>query len=242
MNEIFIEVIDMKEKKSIFTLLVAVSASICLTACDLTSFLGGGSKKNNSSFESSKSSETNNSVSLDPSKALFTFTSDVSDYPTYFRSTSYGDFDYSKKTFKEPDYFDASSMISADSVHPLCYLAYKIKRLDDLGMLAESFRMTNYEITYNQNFKYYPTPECQVQNDMNAFTNSDAHYIETPVDNKYSCQAAYVPAYSNIIDVLNAIPLNGAIGRDERAYYQYALAQYTLIPDEYMNVIDGMIA
>ena len=230
----------MKEKKSIFTLLVAASASICLTACDLTSLLGGGSRNNKSSFESQTKSNAseNSSVVVNGS---FSFTADESAYPTYFRCTSFGDFDYAKKTFKEPDYYDAASMISDGSVHPLCYLGYKIEKLYDLGVLPEGFSMTNYEISYDKEFTYYPTPECQTQNDNNALTNSDAYYISAPIDGKYSCQACYLPAYSYVIDILKALPVTGAVNRDEKAYYKYALDHYTLIPQEYENIIDEMI-
>lgn len=220
--------------KSFLALLLAVSSSIALSACDLASLLNGGANKK------SENEAGDNSEQIEPNGLILSFKADRSGYATYFRSTSLGDFDYSKKTYKEPDFYD-SNLISDGSVHPLCYLGYKIKKLDELGMLPDGFGMTNYEITYNQELKYYPTPECQVQNDENALTNSDAHYIKAPANNKYSCKASYVPAYNRIIDVLNAVPFSGAVNRDEKAYYQYTLAHYTNVPNEYLNVIDDMI-
>ena len=221
----------MKMKKSIFVLLMSVTASMCLTACDLTSLFGGASKKD-SEAESS----------LSPTSTIFTFElKKDNSYPSYFRSTSLGDFDYAKKAFKEPDYYDASSMISDDSVNPLCYTAYKLKKLEEMGSIPTGFGFTDYDITYNTTLDHYPTPDCQLANDINTIVNSDAHYIKEPVDNKYSCSAVYSPAFNYIIDYLALIPLTGTVERDERAYYKYALDHYTLIPQEYENIIDDII-
>ena len=163
-----------------------------------------------------------------------------SDYPTYFRSTSYGDFDYAKKSFKNPDFYD-SSLISANSINPLSYTAYKLKMLDDAGLLPYGFGFTDYDITFNAVEDFYPVPDCEYSNDMGEIVDSDAHYLKDPINNQYHTSAAYCPAFGYVIDIFNAIPLTGTIGRDERAYYKYALEHYTSIPQEYESVIDQMI-
>ena len=163
-----------------------------------------------------------------------------SEYPTYFRSTSYGDFDYAKKSFKNPDFYD-SSLISDNSVNPLSFTAYKLKVLDDAGLLPYNFGFTNYDITFNAVEDYYPVPDCEYSNDMGEIVDSDAHYLKQPNDNRYQTTAAYCPAFGYIIDIFNGIPLTGVVGRDERAYYRYALEHYTSIPQEYQSVIDQMI-
>ena len=163
-----------------------------------------------------------------------------SEYPTYFRSTSFGDFDYGKKSFKNPDYYD-SSLISDGSINPLSYTAYKLKMLDDAGLLPYGFGFTNYDITFNAVEDYYPVPDCEYSNDMGEIVDSDAHYLKEPNNNRYRTSAAYCPAFGYVIDIFNAIPLTGTVGRDERAYYKYALEHYTSIPQEYEKVIDDMI-
>ena len=215
----------MKIKKNVFALLISVPALMSLTACDLTQFFNKSKKDDSQPIDG----------------VVFTFETDrASDFRSYFRSTSFGDFDFNKKTFKEPDFYDAS-MISDGSVNPLCYTSYKLKKLEEAGQLPNGFKFLDYDITYSNVLDYYPTPDCQLANDINTIVNSDAHYIKEPVDNKYSCSAVYCPAYNYVIDVLNAIPLSGAVARDERAYYKYALDHYTAIPEVYMNVIDDII-
>ena len=163
-----------------------------------------------------------------------------SEYPTYFRSTSYGDFDYAKKSFKNPDYYD-SSLISEGSINPLSYTAYKLKMLDDAGLLPYNFGFVDYNIKFNAVEDYYPVPDCEYSNDMGEIVDSDAHYLKEPIGGTYRTSAAYVPAVSRFIDIFNAIPLTGVVGRDERAYYKYALEHYTSIPQEYERVIDDII-
>ena len=170
----------------------------------------------------------------------FETTPSPSEYPTYFRSTSFGDFDYAKKSFKNPDFYD-SSLISEGSINPLSYTAYKLKMLDDAGLLPYGFGFTDYDITFNAVEDYYPVPDCEYSNDMGEIVDSDAHYLKEPNGGTYRTSAAYVPAYSRFIDIFNAIPLTGVVGRDERAYYKYALEHYTSIPQEYEKVIDDII-
>ena len=176
------------------------------------------------------------------SQTVLTFetTPSSSEYPTYFRSTSYGNFDYAKKSFRAPDYYD-SSLISDGSVNPLSYTAYKLHKLDEMGLLPYGFGFTNYDITFNAVEDYYPVPDCESSNSMNEFIDSDAHYLDQSIDNHYETSAAYCPAIGYVIDLFNALPLTGAVGRDEKAYYKYALENYTEIPHEYEDVIDGMI-
>ena len=176
------------------------------------------------------------------SQMILTFTTDPapSSYPTYFRSTSYGDFDYAKKSFKNPDYYD-SNLISDGSINPLSYTAYKLKKLDEAGLLPQGFGFTNYDITFNAVEDYYPVPDCESSNDLEEIIDSDAHYLTKPKDNKYQTSAVYCPAFGYVIDLFNAIPLVGTVARDEKAYYRYALEHYTSIPNEYTGVIDEMI-
>lgn len=222
----------MRSKKSFFLLLVTISSSLALTACDLSSLFNGFANKNNENSEESY-------LTYKPNGFSFKVKTD-SYYPVYFRCTSYGDFDYSKKQFKQPDTYDVSR-ISDGSINPLCYTAYKANKLKELGVAPENFSPIEFDITYNEEFDYYPAPDCQLPNESNTIINSDAHYINTPNDNSYSCSASYIPAYDSIIEIFSSIPLPDAIARDERAYYQYALEMYTNVPQEYQSVIDGII-
>ena len=161
-------------------------------------------------------------------------------YPIYFRSTSFGDFDYAKKNFKSPEYYD-SSLISANSVNPLSFTAYKLKKLEEFGALPSGFGFIDYDITFATVQDYYPVPDCELTDGELDIVNSDAHYLLQPKDNKYHTSAVYCPAFGYVIDLLDAIPLSGTVYRDEKAYYKYALEHYTSIPQEYENVIDDMI-
>ena len=176
------------------------------------------------------------------SQMVLTFTTDPapSSYPTYFRSTSYGDFDYGKKSFKNPDFYD-SNLISDGSINPLSYTAYKLKKLDEANLLPNGFGFTNYNITFNAVEDYYPVPDCESSNDLEEIIDSDAHYLTKPKDNKYQTSAVYCPAFGYVIDLFDAIPLVGTVARDEKNYYRYALEHYTSIPNEYAGVIDDMI-
>lgn len=160
--------------------------------------------------------------------------------PIYFRSTSYGDFDYGKKTFKNPNCYDVSR-ISDNSVNPLSFTAYKLKKLEDLGVLPSNFGFINYDITFAASQDYYPVPDCEYSNNSNEIINSDAHYILEPKNNKYQTSAVYCPAFGYVIDLLDAVPLTGTVARDEKKYYDYAIENYTSIPREYEQVIDEMI-
>ena len=176
------------------------------------------------------------------SQMVLTFTTEPapSSYPTYFRSTSYGDFDYGKKSFKNPDFYD-SNLISDGSINPLSYTAYKLKKLDEANLLPNGFGFTNYNITFNAVEDYYPVPDCESSNDLEEIIDSDAHYLTKPKDNKYQTSAVYCPAFGYVIDLFDAIPLVGTVARDEKNYYRYALEHYTSIPNEYAGVIDDMI-
>ena len=160
--------------------------------------------------------------------------------PIYFRSTSYGDFDYGKKAFKAADYYD-SSLISDNSVNPLSFTAYKLKKLDDLGALPSEFGFIDFDITFNSEEEFDVVPECEYTFEANQYFNSDAHYLIETEDNKYQTSAVYCPAFGYIIDLFEIIDLPGAVGRDERKYYKYAMEHYTDVPTEYHDVLDDMI-
>ena len=163
-----------------------------------------------------------------------------SQYPAYFRTTSYGDFDYAKKSFNAPDFYD-SNLISDNSVNPLSFTAYKLKQLEDAGALPRDFGFVDYDITYNAKEEYYPTPELMISDEVNQYCNSDAHYIVEPVDNKLHASSVYVPAFSSIINMLTPFELPTTLARDERNYYQYALDHYLNVPNEYKQVLDDII-
>ena len=174
--------------------------------------------------------------------AVLTFEADESRYLAYFRSTSYGDYNYSKKKFNAPDYYDSSN-ISTDSINPLSYTADKVHNAYSIsGTLPPTFNFVNYDITFKSKQDYYPVPDCEYTEYSDNFIDSDAHYLKKPIDNQYSTYAAYVPAMNNVIELLSLVPFsNGSITSDERNYYKYALEKYTSIPKEYESVIDGII-
>ena len=174
--------------------------------------------------------------------SILTFEADASRYLSYFRSTSYGDYNYKKKQFDLPGFYDSSN-IGPDSINPLSYTADKLKNAYDMtGTLPDTFDFINYDITFNAKQDYYPVPDCEYTEDQNNSIDSDAHYLKQPVDGKYYTHAAYVPAMNDVIDLLSLVPFsNNDIKQDEAEYYQYAKANYTKIPSEYEEVIDGII-
>ena len=163
-----------------------------------------------------------------------------SSFPVYFRSTSFGDFDYSKMTFNAPSFYDSNN-ISNNSINPLSFTSYKLQKLEEMGMLPDGFGFTEYDIAYNCAQDYYPIPDCSYGDDLNEYSNSDAHYEVQPVDNQLVANSAYCPAFGYVIDLFKMIPLSGTVARDEKAYYQYALQNYTSVPEQYYDVLDDMI-
>ena len=174
--------------------------------------------------------------------AVLTFEADESAYISYFRSTSYGDYNYSTKTFNSPSFYD-SKKISDGSVNPLNYTADKLYSASRLtGTLPQGFEFINYDITFKTKQDYYPVPDCQQPKDEDNLIDSDAHYLKSPINNKYYTYAAYAPAFNETVNILKMVPFsNMAITNDERVYYRYALENYTKIPTEYESVIDRMI-
>ena len=221
----------MKHKSLFFGVLSTALMALSLSSC--FDFLQNGKDSSNKDA-SDKSALTGNTV--------LTFTCDQNnDYPVYLRSTSFGDFDYSKKTFKAPDNYD-SSLISDGSVNPLSFTAYKLKQMQEAGIIYSGFGFIDYEITYDNYGDYHPIPECAYSNEINEFVNSDAHYVIDPADNKLSVKAVYCPAFSATIDELTLVPFSGNVARDERIYYQYALQHYTAVPSVYADTLDTIIS
>lgn len=175
--------------------------------------------------------------------AVLTFEADSSNMISYFRSTSYGDYNYSKKKFDAPSYYD-SSRISEGSVNPLSFTADKLQNAYSLGgVLPETFSFISYDITFKAKQDYYPVPDCEYIATEDNFVDSDAHYLLKPKDSHYTTYAAYAPAFTQTVEMLRLLPFsNFAITQDEINYYRYALANYINVPKEYQNLIDGIIA
>lgn len=178
--------------------------------------------------------------------AVLSFEADASRYIAYFRSTSFGDFNYDKKQFNAPGFYDSNN-ISPGSINPLTYTADKLHNAAKMtGMLPETFDFVDYDITFNSQQDYYPVPDCELSDDMGEIVDSDAHYIKNPTNNTYHTTAAYVPATTTTIDLLGNFLIkytnNNVVASDEINYYNYALANYTAIPREYEAIIDQMIS
>ncbi len=175
-------------------------------------------------------------------KPVIEFEADISQYISYFRATSFGDFNYATKKYSNPSFYD-STLIRDGSINPLSYTADKLNSAYNLtGTLPSTFDFVNYDITFLAQSEYYAVPDCEHSSTTNDIVDSDAHYVKTPPDLKYYTKAAYVPAMDNVIDILKFVPFsNSAITKDEKDYYKYALEHYTSIPKEYEEVIDNMI-
>lgn len=174
---------------------------------------------------------------------ILTFESDGSAYISYFRSTSFGDYNFQTSQFNAPAFYD-STLIRSGSINPLSYTADKLKNAYALvGTLPENFNFVNYDITFCAPQDYYPVPDCEYNGDSEMdIIDSDAHYLKEPIDMKYQTEAAYVPAMKEVIDILSLVPFsNQAITKDEKDYYKYALEHYTSIPSEYESLIDAII-
>lgn len=174
--------------------------------------------------------------------AVLNFEADASSYISYFRSTSYGDYNFAKKKFDAPDYYDASR-ISKGSVNPLSFTADKIQNAYALGgVLPPNFGFINYDISFNAKQDYYPVPDCEFIKEEDNLVNSDAHYLLKPVDNRYQTFAAYAPATTQVIELLRLLPFsNMAIMQDQSNYYKYAVSKYLNVPNEYVELIDDII-
>ena len=175
-------------------------------------------------------------------KPVITFEADESQYISYFRATSFGDFNYNTKKYANPNFYD-SSRIRAGSVNPLSYTADKLNTAYNLtDALPETFDFINYDITFLAPSEYYAVPDCEHNDETNDIVDSDAHYVKVPEDLKYQTRAAYVPAMSTVIEMLGMVPYsNNNITKDEKEYRQYAYDNYTTIPQEYEKVIDQII-
>lgn len=175
-------------------------------------------------------------------KPVITFEADESQYISYFRATSFGDFNFQTKKYANPSFYD-SSLIRNGSINPLSYTADKVNSAFNLvGTLPSTFSFINYDITFLAPSEYYAVPDCEHSNSTNDIVDSDAHYVKVPDDLKYQTKAAYVPAMDDIIEVLGMVPYsNNSITKDERDYRDYALKNYINVPQEYEKVIDDMI-
>lgn len=175
---------------------------------------------------------------------VLSFTADDSRFIAYFRSTSFGDFNYETKKLANPSFYNSKERISPGSINPLCYTADKVNQAyNTLGVLPSTFDFVNYNITYASKQDYYPVPDCEYnEQDTANGVDSDAHYLKTPKNNKYSTRAAYVPAFSDVISLLKTVNYSKTeIGRDEREYQQYALDNYTAVPKEYEKILDNYV-
>lgn len=161
-----------------------------------------------------------------------------SPYPVYFRSTSFGSFDYNKMAFNAPSFYDSQNI---NSINPLSFTSYKLQKLDEMGMLPDGFGFTEYDIKYNSVQEYYPIPECSYGDDLNERSDSDAHYEVKPANNELTAYSAYCPAFGYVIDLFKMIPLTGTVYRDEKNYYRYALENYTSVPSEYNDILNAII-
>lgn len=175
-------------------------------------------------------------------KPVITFEADTSAYISYFRATSFGDFNFGTKKYNNPDFYD-SKLIRSGSINPLSYTADKINSAYSMsGTLPESFDFVNYDITFLAPSEYYAVPDCEHNDGTNDIVDSDAHYVKVPDDLFYQTRAVYAPAMNDVINILKFVPFSSnVITKDERDYYKYALDHYTSIPKEYEEVIDGMI-
>lgn len=177
---------------------------------------------------------------------VLTFEANASPYIAYFRSSSLGDFNYSSKQFRQPDVYDAD-LISPGSINPLSYTANLLEDIYNFApeRLDPNFDFVDYDITFGASRDYYAVPDCELSNSMDGeIVDSDAHYLKTPKDNSYQTRAAYVPAMDDVISLmqmLSSIRSNPAVKKDERAYRKYAKSKYTSIPEEYEEIIDGLI-
>lgn len=174
-------------------------------------------------------------------QSVLTFNANASKYIAYFRTTSFGDYNYKKKQYNAASFYD-SNKISENSINPLCFTADKLKTASSSGLLPDTFDFVGYDITYKTKQDIYPVPDCIYPSADEGRIDSDAHFITAVEDNRYQTEAAYIPAMDDVIKVLK-IPSysNSAIANDEKAYYEYALSNYTTIPKEYEEVVDEMI-
>lgn len=173
---------------------------------------------------------------------ILTYTSSGSQYITYFRTTSYGDFNYRSKKFNNPSIYD-STRISENSVNPLRFTGDKLKTAFSLGTLPEGFGFVSYNINYGINHSPYPAPDCEIdKGQSDPRINTDAISLSEPIEGQYLTEGAYCPAYNSIISLLKAIGFsNSNITKDEREYRNYARDHYINVPNEYISVIDEII-
>lgn len=171
-------------------------------------------------------------------------TREPNSFPSYFRTTSYGDFNYGTKKYIDltSSYYDPSR-ISPGSINPLRYTADKLYQAYNLGVgIPEGFGFVDYLITYDITRAPFPAPDCEVETDKNAVTKSDAVTFTQPENGQYQTKATYCPAFRKVINLLSRVGYSDpAITRDQREYYQYALDHYTQVPNEYIETIDNII-
>ena len=176
-------------------------------------------------------------------KEVFRFNSSGSAYVSYFRTTSYGDFNYKKLKYNKASYYD-SNRVSENSINPLHYTADKLANAYTMGALLDSFGFVDYDITYSTRKSPLPVPDCEIASQYtNERIKSDAYSLETAADDHYMSQAAFCPGLKSVIDLLSlGFYSNNSIKQDELAYRQYARDNYLNVPNEYASKCDEMIA
>lgn len=174
---------------------------------------------------------------------VLSFEANHTGYPAYFRTTSYGDFNFKKKKYNSPSVYDTAK-ISDGSVNPLRYTADKLYSAYSTSSLPEAFDFVDFNIQYNTKRSPFAVPDCEVETDKNSTgVKSDAYVLTQPENNQYFTRAAYCPAFYKVINALKLVGFSDpAITRDEKEYFEYAKANYLNVPEQYIATLDSIIA
>ena len=180
-------------------------------------------------------------MNLLQSKPVLTFTADTSSYVSYFRSTSYGDFNFKKKKYNQADKTFPNDIVS--TIHPLRYTSDRLSGVAALGGLPEGFSYVHYDIEYRTKKSPFPVPDCEKDKDEYGSIDNDAYVLTNPVDSAYQTTAVYCPALWDVIKVLNFGQYSSyEIRMDEEKYRRYAHEKFLNVPSEYDEVISNIIS
>ncbi len=172
---------------------------------------------------------------------VLTFYANRNSTVSYFRSTSYGDFNYSKKKFNVADKTLPNGIVS--TLNPNQFTADRVSQIPTTA-LPDGFSYVNYEINYRTNKQPLPMPDCEMINPTHyGDTKTDA-YVSRNVEQgeTYFTEAIYAPAFRSVINLLKLGQFSStAFAEDERNYRDYAHEHYTNVPNEYVSIVDDII-
>lgn len=168
---------------------------------------------------------------------IFKVSSDKSIASPYFRVTSYGDWNTKKKKWNDADYFDSSTILGRQDIHPLDFVADKLET-------ASSTILGNMKARYT--FEYLnnstPRPTLVYEEPTGDVVDSDAHRNIPEFDNMFTINGYYCAYEKSIVNLLKSTSYSSnEMTALEATYRPYAYDHYLNVPSDYNDIFDNII-